>query len=68
MLLWNAVGAASFIGWNLICAVLLFGFLRAMRLFRVDEAHELQGLDVIKHNEPAYPIGEVSRHLVACLL
>ena len=26
-------------------------------LFRVDEAHEIEGLDVVKHNEPAYPIG-----------
>ena len=28
-----------------------------MKLFRVDEADELKGLDIIKHNEPAYPKG-----------
>ena len=28
-----------------------------LRLFRVDEADELRGLDIIKHNEPAYPKG-----------
>ena len=27
-------------------------------MFRVDEAHEIEGLDVVKHNEPAYPIGK----------
>ena len=30
---------------------------QVLRLFRVDEAHEIEGLDVVKHNEPAYPIG-----------
>ena len=31
---------------------------QVLRLFRVDEAHEIEGLDVVKHNEPAYPIGK----------
>ena len=31
--------------------------LKALKLFRVNEADELQGLDIIKHNEPAYPKG-----------
>ena len=31
---------------------------QVLRLFRVDEAHEIKGLDVVKHNEPAYPIGK----------
>ena len=30
---------------------------QVLGLFRVDEAHEIEGLDVVKHNEPAYPIG-----------
>ena len=30
---------------------------QALKLFRVNEAHEIQGLDVVKHNEPVYPIG-----------
>ena len=36
-----------------------------LRLFRVDEAHEIQGLDVVKHNEPAYPTGKdiYTKHL-----
>ena len=35
----------------------MFNSFQALKLFRVDEAHEIQGLDVVKHNEPAYPIG-----------
>ena len=35
--------------------------LQLLRLFRVDEADELRGLDIIKHNEPAYPKGYNSR-------
>ena len=31
---------------------------QAIRQFRVDPAHEIRGLDVVKHSEPAYPIGE----------
>ena len=41
-------------------ALLKFNFflsLKALKLFRVNEADELQGLDIIKHNEPAYPKG-----------
>ena len=30
-----------------------------VRLFRVEESHELIGLDWIKHKEPAYPIGMI---------
>eukprot|EP00090_Calanus_glacialis_P004420 TRINITY_DN13299_c0_g1_i1.p1 TRINITY_DN13299_c0_g1~~TRINITY_DN13299_c0_g1_i1.p1 ORF type:complete len:111 (+),score=22.90 TRINITY_DN13299_c0_g1_i1:174-506(+) len=56
MLVWNAAAAASFIVWNTLCGVLLFGSLKVLGLFRVDEAHEIEGLDVVKHNEPAYPI------------
>ena len=31
---------------------------QAIRQFRVDPAREIRGLDVVKHSEPAYPIGE----------
>ena len=39
-----------------------------LRLFRVDEADELRGLDIIKHNEPAYPKGGVADCVVCCVL
>lgn len=58
MLLWNAAGAAAILAWNVVCGVAIFGFLKAIKLFRVDEADEMRGLDIVKHNEPAYPKGE----------
>ena len=56
-MLWNAAGAAAILGWNVVCGVAIFGFLKAIKLFRVDEADEVRGLDIVKHNEPAYPKG-----------
>ena len=58
MLAWNALAAGAFIVWYGLGGILIFGLLMALKLFRVNEAHEIQGLDVIKHNEPAYPIGK----------
>ena len=74
MLAWNMAGAGAFMGWHTVCGILTFGFLKvlvlecaraalprpvqAIRQFRVDPAHEIRGLDVVKHSEPAYPIGE----------
>jgi Amt family ammonium transporter len=56
MLAWNAVAAVAFMAWYGVTAVLTFGLLMMLKVFRVNEAHEIQGLDVVKHNEPAYPI------------
>ena len=58
MLMWNTLAGAAFVGWYAITAVFIFGALMVLRVFRVNEAQEIQGLDVVKHNEPAYPIGE----------
>ena len=41
---------------------------QVLRLFRVDEAHEIEGLDVVKHNEPAYPIGKDANDLIYFLI
>ena len=57
MLMWNTLAGAAFVGWYAITAVFIFGALMVLRVFRVNEAQEIQGLDVVKHNEPAYPIG-----------
>ena len=79
ILAWNMAGAGAFIGWQTVCGILTFGFLKvrkynqdpknksvfdlqAIRQFRVDPAHEIQGLDIVKHSEPAYPIGKVLEH------
>ena len=67
MLLWNSAGAAAILGWNVVCGVAIFGLLKAIKLFRVDEADEVTGLDIVKHNEPAYPKGESQVSRVARL-
>ena len=55
MLLWNLAGAGAILAWNAVCGAAIFGLLKAIKLFRVDEADEIIGMDIIKHNEPAYP-------------
>ena len=55
MLVWNLAGMGAILAWNVVCGAAIFGFLKAIKLFRVDEADEITGLDIIKHNEPAYP-------------
>ena len=54
MLIWNLAGAGAILAWNVVCGVAIFGLLKAIKLFRVDEADEITGMDIIKHNEPAY--------------
>ena len=57
MLMWNALAGGAVIVWYAVTAIVIFGALMVLRVFRVNEAQEIQGLDVVKHNEPAYPIG-----------
>lgn len=72
MLLWNAIGAACLIVFHAITGALLFIALNQLDLFRVKPAQELEGLDIIKHDEPAYafgiihvqPLHPVHHHLV----
>ena len=45
------------IGYNLVTAVIHFYLLDMMGLLRVPVQAEIQGLDIIKHNEPAYGFG-----------
>ena len=58
MLMWNALAGGAIIVWYTVTAIVIFGALMVLRVFRVNEAQEIQGLDVVKHNEPAYPIGK----------
>ncbi len=30
-----------------------------LNLFRATQKEEIQGLDILKHNEPAYPMGKI---------
>ena len=57
MLLWNVVGAGVLISFHATFALILFVTLAKCGLFRVPASAELAGLDILKHNEPAYGFG-----------
>ncbi|CAG0899114.1 unnamed protein product [Darwinula stevensoni] len=52
---WNLAGAAAISGWSATLCLILFGILKKFGILRVDKEMEIRGMDVIKHNEPAYP-------------
>ncbi|XP_026676488.1 putative ammonium transporter 1 [Diaphorina citri] len=54
-LLHNAVGAGSIFLWSLTTSFILFGFLYLINMLRVPSTEEIEGLDITKHNEIAYP-------------
>ena len=41
--------------WTASITSTLFGIMRCLGVFRCNEETETHGLDLIKHNEPAYP-------------
>ena len=57
MLIWNSVGAGALIVWHAITSAIIFKALHHLDIFRVTAESELEGLDVIKHDEPAYAFG-----------
>ncbi|XP_019624781.1 PREDICTED: putative ammonium transporter 1 [Branchiostoma belcheri] len=52
---WNLAGAVAIFGWGVVTAVVIFGIMKCFGALRVDGEVEMQGLDVPKHDEPAYP-------------
>lgn len=54
-LAWNVGGGAAIMGWTALTSVAIFTALRAAKRLRVSFEIELEGLDVMKHNEQAYP-------------
>ena len=57
MLLWNTIGGGVLIGWNLVTGIIIFVALERMGVLRVHSDDEIQGLDLVKHNERAYGFG-----------
>ena len=57
MMIWNAIGAAVLIAYNLVLSVLHFYILDKTGMLRVPKQAELSGLDIVKHKEPAYGFG-----------
>ncbi|CAG0900626.1 unnamed protein product [Darwinula stevensoni] len=52
---WNMVGAVAIAAWSGSLCILLFGALKFAGLLRVSAEMEIHGLDILKHQEPAYP-------------
>ncbi|KAK7074347.1 Ammonium Transporter Family [Halocaridina rubra] len=55
VLAWNMAGALAIIAWSGGVCVIIFGILRLVGMLRVPPDMEIQGLDILKHGEPAYP-------------
>ncbi|XP_066982724.1 putative ammonium transporter 1 [Macrobrachium rosenbergii] len=56
VLAWNMAGALAIMSWTGGLCVIIFGLLRLMGVLRVPAEMEEQGLDILKHGEPAYPV------------
>ncbi|KAL4224963.1 ammonium transmembrane transporter [Mactra antiquata] len=56
VLLWQITGICVITAWTVSTSFILFGALKLLKVLRVPEDDEIKGLDIIKHNEPAYPI------------
>uniref|UniRef100_T1JHB7 Ammonium transporter n=1 Tax=Strigamia maritima TaxID=126957 RepID=T1JHB7_STRMM len=54
-MLWNLVGLAAIFTWSAVLSAIMFGLLKKFKLLRVSAEIETRGLDLCKHNEPAYP-------------
>ena len=57
-LLWNVIGGFVLAGYSVVTASLLFWTLDRMGVLRVNVNAEVRGLDILKHNEPAYGYGK----------
>ncbi|KAH9513748.1 ammonium transporter Amt1 [Bulinus truncatus] len=55
-LAWQLVAVSSIILWTGSLAIILFGTLKILGIFRVSEEIEKKGLDIARHNQPAYPL------------
>lgn len=53
---WQCIGLAAIVAWTASLSCLVFGLLRCFKILRVPREEEEKGLDIPKHNEPAYPV------------
>jgi Amt family ammonium transporter len=53
----QVIGVAAIAAWVSVCAILLFGALKAAKMLRVSEAEELAGLDIEEHGSAGYGEG-----------
>lgn len=51
----NFLGGLAIVVWSAVWSVIIFGVLKALKMLRIDRDTEFQGMDSVKHGEPAYP-------------
>lgn len=51
---YNIIGTIAIIAWSWGCSLVIFGSLKYARLLRSTQQEEILGMDLSKHNEPAY--------------
>ncbi|CAG0890752.1 unnamed protein product [Cyprideis torosa] len=56
ILFWNIAGAFAIVIWSGGFSILMFGALKLTKFFRVEGSVEERGMDILKHDEPAYPV------------
>ncbi|CAL1540120.1 unnamed protein product [Lymnaea stagnalis] len=56
VLAWQLVGLAAITAWSGGICLIIFAVMKVIGILRVTEEMELKGLDIPKHNEPAYPL------------
>jgi hypothetical protein len=52
---WQLIGILVLVAWGVGFCLVLFGSLKYFKILRVDSTVEVQGMDSMKHGEPAYP-------------
>ncbi|XP_078334916.1 putative ammonium transporter 1 isoform X1 [Crassostrea virginica] len=53
---WQLIGLVAITAWTATLSGLVFGVLKCIGILRVPREEEEKGLDIPKHNEPAYPV------------
>ncbi|KAI8781072.1 ammonium transporter 1 [Biomphalaria glabrata] len=56
ILAWQLVGFSSIALWTGFICLIMFGSLKFAGILRVPKDIEIKGLDIPRHNEPAYPL------------
>lgn len=51
----QALGSLSYIGWSVVCTLVLLAILKVTLGLRVSEQEEIEGLDIHEHGSEAYP-------------
>lgn len=53
--MYNFIGLLAIFLWSFVTSAVMFGILKFFKCLRVTEDEEIEGLDISKHEEAAYP-------------